>query len=179
MPRSENPKRFLGYWMVSRCNRCRWLVTPATAMVGFPICWKNRTSPRTSPSIPIRKPAWWPAAISSITATTWFAHRAKSCVGVRTTNGRDPTNTWRVRMIVRLAPSRTPASRRGKNGGTSGSPYINRSIQRPGSVTGPLPTGGRASVARASRKALSLPWTGWDGRSPDCVDYGRWTARAT
>ena len=38
MPRSENPMRFLGYWMVSRCNRCRWLVTPATAMVGFAIC---------------------------------------------------------------------------------------------------------------------------------------------
>ena len=33
-------------------------------------CWKNRTSRRTSPFIPGRKPAWCPVATLSIMATT-------------------------------------------------------------------------------------------------------------
>ncbi len=93
--------------------------TPATATVGSGVYWRDRASPRTSPSIPGKRPAWWPAAISCITATTRSAPRERSCAGARTTNGNGRTCTLRVRSIVELVPSRTAASRRGRNGGTS------------------------------------------------------------
>ena len=85
-------------------------------MVGSGICWRNRTSLRKFPSIPSRKPAWWPAATLRLSRRPpGLSHRAKSLRrGVRTTNGSDPTNTWRVKRIVRPAPSRTPASRQVK-----------------------------------------------------------------
>ena len=60
MRQNGNPKPLLGCSRVSLYHQCRWLRTPATAMAGSDICWGNTTLPRTSPSIPGKRPAWRP-----------------------------------------------------------------------------------------------------------------------
>lgn len=51
-----------------------------------------------------------------------------------------PTDTWRIRRMVRPAPSRTPACRQGKPGGSSGPRSITRSMRETGSATAPRRT---------------------------------------
>ena len=50
---------------------------------------------------------------------------------------------------------------------------------RAGSGTGPLRTNQRGFEGGPSRKEPSLPWTGWDGISPDFEGCGRWIAKDT
>ena len=101
------------------CLRYRWRRTPATTWEVFGNCWKNGTLTPTSPSIPSRKQTWSHGEGLSITATTWSALKARSCVVGRSTVGTAPTSISHAKRTARRALSKTAACHRDKSAATS------------------------------------------------------------